>query len=82
MTETIERTAELSPALRKLVDERLDGIERVLRSAALPRGERVQVVEDVERQLLDMLSELPQPSTRAAATCCKHWRNSIRRKPT
>lgn len=64
MTETIERTAELAPALRKLLDERLDGIDRVLHSASVPRGERVQVVEEVERQLLDMLAELPQLPTR------------------
>lgn len=64
MMETIERAAELAPPLRKLVDERLDGIDRALRSAGLPRGERVQVVEDVERQLLDMLAEFPHPPTR------------------
>ncbi|MBX7105624.1 MAG: hypothetical protein K1X57_16190 [Gemmataceae bacterium] len=57
MTETMERTVELSPTLRALVDERLDGIERALRSANMPRVDRLRVVEDVERQLLDMLAE-------------------------
>jgi hypothetical protein len=65
MTEATERTVELSPTLRTLVDERLDGIERALRTANMPRVERLKIVEDVERQLLDMLAEASdRPSRR------------------
>lgn len=48
-------TAELSPALQGLLDERLDSIERVLIRAGVSRGERRDIVQDVESQIYDEL---------------------------
>lgn len=50
-------TATLSPALRALIDERLDGIERVLRRARTPRPERQEILDSVENQILEMLAK-------------------------
>jgi len=50
-------TATLSPALRALIDERLDGIDRVLRHARTPRPERLEILDSVETQILEMLAK-------------------------
>jgi len=50
-------TATLSPALRALIDERLDGIDRVLRHARTPRPERLEILDSVENQILEMLAK-------------------------
>jgi hypothetical protein len=46
------------------VDERLAGIDRALRQAGTGRTERMQIVEEVERQLWDMLTECHGEPTR------------------
>ena len=50
-------TATLSPALRALIDERLDGIDRVLRHGRTPRPERLEILDSVENQILEMLAK-------------------------
>lgn len=50
-------TTTLSPMLRALIDERLDGIDRVLRQARTPRAERLEILESVENQAMEMLSQ-------------------------
>jgi hypothetical protein len=50
-------TATLSPALRALIDERLDGIDRVLRHSRTPRPERLEILDSVENQILEMLAK-------------------------
>src|SRR4029078_8915404 len=50
-------TATLSPALRALIDERLDGIDRVLRHARTPRPERLEILDSVQKQILEMLAQ-------------------------
>jgi hypothetical protein len=47
---------ELSAPLRALVDERLDAIDRVLLQVGVSRGERQDVVQEVEAQLFEMLA--------------------------
>jgi hypothetical protein len=54
----------LSPLLQRMVDERLDGIDRALRRAGSGRAERSQIVEEVERQLWDMLPDSGEPTRR------------------
>jgi hypothetical protein len=50
-------TATISPALRALIDERLDGIDRVLRESRMPRPERLEILDSVEDQILEMLAK-------------------------
>src|SRR5438309_1713625 len=47
---------ELGGAQRALVDERLDGVERVLLHAGVSRGERRGIVEEVEAQVYELLA--------------------------
>jgi hypothetical protein len=46
----------LEPALQALVDDRLDAIDRVLLRAGVSRGERRDIVEEVEAQIHEMLA--------------------------
>lgn len=50
-------TVELSPTLRQLIDQRLDAIDRVLMTAEVPRGERSNILGDVESHVFDRLAE-------------------------
>ena len=63
MTET-QAARRLSPLLQRLVDERLDGIDRALRQAGSGRAERGQIVDEVERQLWEMLPDSAAAPTR------------------
>jgi hypothetical protein len=47
---------EVPPALRHLVDSRLDAIERALLQGDTPRAERRSILEDIETQIVEMLS--------------------------
>jgi hypothetical protein len=47
---------EIPPVLRSLVDNRLDTIERALMQGNTPRAERRSILEDIETQILEMLS--------------------------
>jgi hypothetical protein len=47
---------ELPPALQNLIDSRLDAIERALLQGNTPRAERRSILEDIETQILEMLS--------------------------
>lgn len=47
---------ELPLALRNLVDSRLDAIERALMQGNTPRTERCSILEDIETQIIEMLS--------------------------
>lgn len=49
---------ELVPSLQKLVDARLDNIERALMFTDTTRAERRQIVSAVEEQILEMLERL------------------------
>lgn len=51
-------TERLSRPLQRLVDARLDTIDRML-LGRLPRADRLAVVRDVEGQILDLLGERP-----------------------
>src|SRR5678815_5176058 len=51
-------TAKLSNDLQAIVDNRLDAIDQNLLRAGLPRHQRRSVVEEVENQILEMLSRL------------------------
>jgi hypothetical protein len=53
MTATV---ANLDPALQALVDDRLDAIDRVLLRAGVSRGERRDIVEEVEAQIHELLA--------------------------
>jgi hypothetical protein len=50
-------TLELAPALQRLVDERLDSIDRVLQRAGLSRSERQSAVAEVDSQIHEMLAQ-------------------------
>jgi hypothetical protein len=47
---------ELPHALRTLVDNRLDAIERALMQGQTPRAERRSILDDIETQVIEMLS--------------------------
>jgi hypothetical protein len=47
---------ELSAELRRLVDHRLDAIEQILVQNQTPRAERRSILEDIETQILEMVS--------------------------
>jgi hypothetical protein len=48
---------------RAAIDAYLDSVEQALLAAHAPRGDRVQVLEDLESQIADMLAVGPQPLT-------------------
>src|SRR5215470_4522668 len=52
MTATID---ELKRPLRNLIDNRLDGIDRILMEAGTPRAERGTILSDIEGQIYEML---------------------------
>ncbi len=47
--------SELAPSLQRLVDARLDAIERHLIDARMPRNERQDIVSSVEDQIFELL---------------------------
>lgn len=53
-------TIELTPSLQKLIDSRLDNIERTLMFTRVSRSERRQIVGGVEEQIFEMLGRLNQ----------------------
>jgi hypothetical protein len=48
---------------RAAIDAYLDSVEQALLAAHAPRGDRVQVLQDLESQIADMLAIGPQPLT-------------------
>jgi len=50
----------LDDACQRQVDEHLDSIEEVLRDAGMPRSERQNILDDVETQIVEMLSARTQ----------------------
>ncbi len=52
--------AELNPELRKLIDERLDAIDRILATAQITWSERRSIVGEVETQVFELLSRRSQ----------------------
>jgi hypothetical protein len=56
---------ELNPELRKLIDARLDAVDRVLVSAELAWSERRNIIDEVETQVFELLAR--RTSTPAAA---------------
>jgi hypothetical protein len=52
--------AELNPELRKLVDARLDAIDRILVSAQVSWSERRSIVGEVETQIFELLARRSQ----------------------
>jgi hypothetical protein len=48
---------------RAAIDTYLDSIEQALLAAHAPRGDRAQVIQDLESQIADMLANGPQPLT-------------------
>src|SRR6476660_2243810 len=48
---------------RAAIDAYLDSVEQALLAARAPRGDRVQVLQDLESQIADMLAIGPQPLT-------------------
>jgi hypothetical protein len=52
--------AELNPELRKLIDSRLDAIDRILTSAQIAWSERRSIVGEVETQIFELLSRRSQ----------------------
>jgi hypothetical protein len=48
---------------RAAIDAYLDSVEQALLAAHAPRGDRVQVLQDLESQIADMLAVGPQPLT-------------------
>ena len=48
---------------RAAIDAYLDSVEHALLAAHAPRGDRVQVLQDLESQIADMLAVGPQPLT-------------------
>src|SRR5260221_8529977 len=57
-TRTMSAAKNLSNDLQAIVDNRLDAIDQNLLRAGLPRHQRRSVVEEVENQILEMLSRL------------------------
>jgi VIT1/CCC1 family predicted Fe2+/Mn2+ transporter len=51
-------TIDLAPTLQKLIDARLDNIERAIMMTDTSRAERRQIVSAVEDQIYEMLSRL------------------------
>lgn len=47
---------ELSGTVRRIIDSRLDAIERALMANGTPRGDRLQIVSATEDQILEMLN--------------------------
>src|SRR5262245_4284599 len=57
-------TENLSSAVgRAAIDAYLDSVEQALLAAHAPRGDRLQVLQDLESQIADMLAVGPQPLT-------------------
>jgi len=52
--------AELNPELRKLIDARLDAIDRILSGAQIAWSERRSIVGEVETQVFELLSRRGQ----------------------
>ena len=52
--------AELNPELRKLIDARLDAIDRILVSAQVSWSERRSIVGEVETQIFELLARRSQ----------------------
>jgi hypothetical protein len=48
------------------IDVYLDAVERAMTAAHAPRADRLQVLQDLEAQIADMLSQQPQPLTEEA----------------
>src|SRR4026207_1633446 len=48
---------------RATIDAYLDSVEEALLAANAPRGDRVQVLADLESQIADMLAQEPAPLT-------------------
>jgi hypothetical protein len=57
---------ELPDDARRLIDERLDAIERVLLARNVSRLERRDIIDGVEAQIYDMLSARPETDPREA----------------
>lgn len=55
--------AELNPELRRLIDARLDAIDRILTSAQIAWSERRSIVGEVETQIFELLSRRSQIPT-------------------
>jgi hypothetical protein len=55
--------AELNPELRKLIDARLDAIDRILVSAQVSWSERRSIVGEVETQVFELLARRSQIPT-------------------
>ena len=57
-------TENSSPAVgRAAIDAYLDSVEQALMAAHAPRGDRLQVLQDLESQIADMLTQQPTPLT-------------------
>jgi hypothetical protein len=52
-----------SDIVRMTIDAYLDSVEEALLAANAPRGDRVQVLADLESQIADMLAQQPAPLT-------------------
>ena len=52
--------AELNPELRKLIDARLDAIDRILVTAQVSWSERRSIVGEVETQIFELLARRGQ----------------------
>ena len=57
-------TENSSPTVgRAAIDAYLDSVEQALMSAHAPRSDRLQVLQDLESQIADMLTQQPMPLT-------------------
>jgi hypothetical protein len=52
---------------RAAIDAYLDSVEQALLAANAPRGDRLQVLQDLESQIADMLTQQPTPLTEESA---------------
>ena len=68
VTTRAEGSIQIPESLQALIDSRLDTIDRML-LGRLPRGERLEVVREVESQIFELLQERCQ------------WRSHTRRHP-
>jgi hypothetical protein len=55
--------AELSPTLQRLIDARLDAIERILLSTDVNRSERREIVQAVEDQIYELIDRRSDQET-------------------
>ena len=69
----MESADTLSAALRQLVDTGLDSIERVLLSTETPRSERREIVQSVEDQIDELLSQYERTPTREDVLSVLAW---------